>query len=261
MYSRSYHVLGSHTNMSVPKPPPPRPSKGKGKKSKPKRSIAASKRASKRAQRTRDMTRVMAPIAVASVFRPTTNASGIRPSKNGGIIFPRRTFLGTVATLASGAFNVQYYTVNPGLPNGVDSQNLGAFSWIQGMATLYDRYRIRKMRVDYITSTNTTLSSGDVMMMFDYDVNDLAPVSEATFLNTMGAVTGPVWGEHSARAVPKLAAPPNGYKVRNGTLPSGGTYNEYDFARLWIGTVGGINNNTTGRLFLDYEIELFLPTA
>lgn len=234
--------------------PQPAPAKGKAKASGPKRRNRNKSRA--------DMQTISAPYAAGSVFRPITNASEIRPSKNGGIIIPRTTLLGTVAGIASGAFDCHYYTINPGLPNGRDSLNLSPFSWIQGAANLYDRYRVRKMSIEFVTSTNPTVSTGDVMMMFDYDVSDTTPTTEAGFLNSMGAVLGPVWSQKlQAFAKPKLASPINGYKVRSGAIPTGGITTDYDMATLYIATVGTTNTSVVGRLFLHYEIEFFLPTA
>lgn len=211
-----------------------------------------------------------APVAlgskgVISRIAPPPLANGFSYLSKGpsdrSVLIKRTTFLDIIATgvpAVPGTYDVTFWSVNPGLPNGVNAINKGPFTWIQGMANLYERYQIKSLAVRYVPSCPST-TPGDVLMCFDYDINDPSIATETAFLNTVGAKLSPVWTSSQINAVTRKNS--RQLKCRSAAVPALGVRTDYDFATLYVATVGSPNSTVLGRLFLDYEVEFFLPTA
>lgn len=158
----------------------------------------------------------------------------------------------TLFTAANGG------SLNPGLPHltGVGA-NASVYTWVQGIANLYERYKIKAMRFVYEPTCSIT-STGTIAMLIDYDPKDATPVSMEKVISTYGAVYAPPWKAFSIPVKPQLIP----MFVRSTAGTSDVRLVDYGF---WYSVVeGGLaadEGATVGRIFVEYDIEFTLPVA
>jgi hypothetical protein len=142
------------------------------------------------------------------------------------------------------AFNVvDSLPCNPGLA--------GSFPWLSGHASLYDKYRVKKLIYKYKNLKGTN-SDGNVLMSFDYDTLDCAPTTAVEMTQSTLYVDGAPW------RLFQLSVKPDGRElfVRTG-LVAGADLKSYDMGRLHIATEGCADTSDHGYLEVEYDIELF----
>ena len=150
-----------------------------------------------------------------------------------------------VATLSGSAdFTVQHtFKINPAL---------SAFlPWLSTMAQLYEKYRVKSIRVMYHNLCGTS-TAGNVLMSFDPDVLDSAPADAIAFSQSTRYVDGAPW-----RCI-TLNIPGSNQALftRAATAPTGSDLKTYDYGQIHIATEAMADESTVGYIEIAYDIEL-----
>ncbi len=154
-----------------------------------------------------------------------------------------------------GGYQVTSMRLQPGLQ--------GAFPWLNRIASQYEQYRFTKLDVIVKGLTSATVS-GDVGVYVDLDSQDPIPESFRDFLSNARAKTKALWEPEMVYSVP--ANPMNAANlryVRIAGVPEGSDILWFDtgIAHIAYDNVDSsiADGTTIGRIYLDYEIELFVP--
>lgn len=196
------------------------------------------------------------PVKVNSLI----NGSQVPSFGSESVRLRHREFLGDIISSATpGAFQIQNYSINPGLA--------ASFPWLaKVVGSTFQQYRInglvyefRSMSADALNSTNTAL--GSVVMSADYDSKDSPFSTKQQMENTMGGVSCKpsscmLHGIECARNQTSVSE----LYVRAKAVPSGSDVRLYDMANFYVATVGcqGANVNL-GELWVSYDITFFKP--
>jgi len=149
------------------------------------------------------------------------------------------------------SFSSQFFSMQPGLAT--------TFPWLSRMALLYEKYKVKKLSVRYITRA-TTSYPGSYQMAFDYDPLDGLPNGEAAFSSYSGLVETPPWRDVVLHMDPKMCN--REYYIRSSPLVAGSAdLKTYDVANLIVASVDGTSGAQWGKIWLEYEIELINPQA
>lgn len=187
-----------------------------------------------------------APVTMGNIIR------SVKPSVNrssAGVRVRNRELLQS-SVGGSVGFQVQTIaSVNPGLPL--------TFPWLSIQAGQYEQYAFRYLKFIYYPSTNTS-SSGDVMLMIDYDAADNVPVSETQLLDHEDAVIAPVWEavEMVCDVSQMRALGPRKF-IRS--VAMAGDIKTFDVGTFYLGTNNCASALSVGKLFVEYDVEFFVP--
>jgi hypothetical protein len=156
------------------------------------------------------------------------------------------TMLGSVAyTIAT-----KFY-INPGLAT--------SFPWLSVQAQRWQQYRFHSLKFIYISRSAST-APGSVIMSPDYNSFELQPATEAIASNTQDAVENSCW----ARIECPLDIPsmfPLGPRKLIRSANIAGDLSTYDAGRFFLCTVGMASAIAVGRLWVEYDVELFVPQS
>lgn len=143
----------------------------------------------------------------------------------------------------SAAFTVQgSYAVNPALPS--------LFPWLANHATLYDKYRFKKLVFRYRT-TRGTQSSGNVIMSFDSDTLDPVATSSQEMSQSAVYSDGPVWHELT------ISIPCDGdWRFTRSAAIANSDGKTYDLGKLTVAMEGCSDALVHGYLEVDYVLEV-----
>ncbi len=188
-----------------------------------------------------------APTAYSQVQRLasatiTSNASA------GSITVHKREFVASIN--GSVAFLVHAYRINPGLT--------ATFPWLAPMANLYEQYKFKNIKFEYIPRVASTLS-GSIIMAPDYDPSDGNPPLESVLTAFQGAVEDVIWHRLTCPLSPKSGDRYKYMYVRNSTIPFGQDPKLYDLGLFFVGVVGCADGSVIGKLWVEYDIELVTP--
>lgn len=175
--------------------------------------------------------RVIAP-------RITRSARGFRVQ--------HREFVGNVSNTA--AYSVQQYSLNPGIA--------ATFPWLANQAVDWEQYTVHKLHAIFVTRAGTT-EVGSVIIAPDYDAADAPPSSEQAITQMQDAVEDAPWKDQRCILDPKSMHPLGPRKFVRAS-PVAGDIKTYDVGTLFVATVGS-STNQIGKLWLDYDIEFFVP--
>lgn len=146
------------------------------------------------------------------------------------------------------SFAATKYTINPGLS--------GTFPWLSIQAAQWQQYRFHRLRFRYVTRAPTS-ESGSLILSPDYNVSDATPSTEQAASNTMDAVEDAVWKSLTCTLDPRAMFPLGPRKqIRQGNVS--GDLTTYDAGKIFVCTVGS-STNAIGKLWVDYDVELFVP--
>jgi hypothetical protein len=179
-----------------------------------------------------------APVAVSKAI---TTFRRNPPSR-----YVNREFLGTVTSNTTTALAITSYHINPGMPD--------TFPWLSQQAKGFEYFIIRRLSVEYVPQCPTS-TTGRINMVFDYDVDDAPPQTEAEFLNAFHSASNAIWASCGMRFSPTEQQQKRYYTTDH--LP-GGSNQLYFPAVLHVAAVGS-GVAAVGQLWLDYEIELVVP--
>jgi len=178
--------------------------------------------------------------------------------KNRNMVVKHREMIGTIAMTSAYSGNAGLYgTLQPGLPQtsgGAANGDLSIYSWIQPIAALHEKYRIRRMTIVYEPTCNLSTGNGTVAMSIDYDVRDASPASMPAMINQASGVYGPPYKEMRLNVRPQR----DFLYTRTAALTGSYDVKTYDYGFLYVNTEGG-TAGAAGRLFVEYEIEFTLP--
>jgi hypothetical protein len=150
----------------------------------------------------------------------------------------------------SAAYAVQSLSVNPGLPS--------LFPWLSRLASRYEKYRFHDLKFHYEVA-DATSGKGTFMCALDYDASDDLPSNKSVFMSYHGAVRSAPWQDvtfHSSRANMSQQR-----FVRVGSKPTGTDIKLYDLGNFLLGRKGQVGSDMIGELYVEYDVELFVPTA
>lgn len=134
------------------------------------------------------------------------------------------------------------------------------FPWLTSVATRFEKYRFKKIKVHYLP-TCSTLESGGVSLCPIYDPADPVPTDRITLLNAEGVVRGAVHNELTLDI-------PRGRMRSTDTMFVRETHEELvDANELRLSDLGYIAvslSDATGEvnfgdIFVEYEVELMSP--
>jgi hypothetical protein len=171
------------------------------------------------------------------------------PGKEGGVRFAHREFVGDFD--GGAAFSVTGAPVNPGIPE--------MFPWLSYIALVYESYRFHRCKFILVPLQPAT-QTGQMFAVVDYDAADVAPGSKYEMLNKKGATACAVWMslELALHAVDERALGRQRY-VRHGSLADNLDIKTYDVGNLFVGSQGLASTVSTFSLFVEYDVELFVP--
>lgn len=174
--------------------------------------------------------------------------------------FPRRSkqterFSGRdlVAVISgSTTFATTKFVVNPGLSS--------TFSWLAANAIKWQQYRFMRLAFIYVTRSATT-AKGSVILTPDYNPNDLPPSDESHAFNNQNAVEDVPWKQEIICRLDVNAMFFSGPRKQVRSANISGDLNIYDAARLYVSTVGQADTSVIGNLYVEYDVELFVPQS
>jgi len=143
----------------------------------------------------------------------------------------------------------QKYYLNPGLP--------ATFPWLSVTAAQWQQYRFHKLRFRYVTRTSTALL-GSVILSPDYNPVELTPSSEQQASNTQDVVEDVIWKELCC-VLDVNAMFPVGPRKQVRTAAVAGDISIYDAGRMFVCVTGEADASAIGKLWVDYDVELFVP--
>lgn len=192
-----------------------------------------------------------APSSGVATTMKTSNNPIMTASKKGAVCITQREILTTVSNTSgegAGVFNLDVLDVNPGLST--------ICSWGSQIAKAFQEYKM-KFRLVYTASCPSD-TSGQLLIAFDHNVgNPTVPQDKQQMSNFSGCVSSQLWAPMTSNYVysKKLY-------IRDGPVPSGQSAQLYDFTKILIATAdvdGGAGNITFGTLYIEYEMELYMP--
>jgi hypothetical protein len=174
----------------------------------------------------------MAPVA-------TNVSNGRNGSKTVRIMERERVF-----TLnGSAAFKVQKtIQVNPALP--------AFLPWLSTMAQLYEKYRVKSIRVMYHNLCGTS-AAGNVLMSFDPDVLDSAPSDAVSFSQSTRYIDGAPWRMLTLN----IPGSNQALFTRSSTPPTGSDLKTYDYGQIHIATEAMADESAVGYVEIAYDFE------
>lgn len=142
------------------------------------------------------------------------------------------------------------YNINPGLSS--------TFPWLSSQAAGWEQYRFHALKFEYITRAPTS-ATGSVILSPDYDPQDAPPSSELVAMSYRDASEDAPWKDQAVKLEPSSMYPlgPRKY-IRSANIP----YTDiktYDSGVMHVSTVGQAGTDSIGKLFVEYDVELFVP--
>jgi len=196
------------------------------------------------------------PLAIADFKLKTGRGPRSRNPDGGGHppsskVVPRREYLGEVDGAAG--YACSQLRMQPGDP--------GLFPWLSKDASLYERYKIRKFRFEFVPNVTDTVDGGQrgtVSLSFDYDPSSPAPTDIGEAMEADPHVSGLPTQNHTLYLNSKLCTPLDvGKFVRTTSALPGQAADKFDFGVLNICVAGTTVGFPLGKIFVDYEVEFF----
>lgn len=181
--------------------------------------------------------------AVAYSTAVGIGAAKIGSQPNGGTIIRHREYVGPV--VGDTGLSILGRNVNPGLAT--------IFPWLATIAANYEKYKMRKLAFQFITSSGTS-TGGRVGLAFGYNPSEKIPLNKQEFFSIVPNREEAPWEDIY------LQVPCNGEtKYVRFTSPTEGSVNTYDMGVLITMTGNNASASTLGDLFVEYEVELLRP--
>jgi len=174
---------------------------------------------------------------------------GLQGNPDQSTLLRRREYVGDIS--GSVTFATTGYNFNPGLSN--------LFPWASQFANSYDEYVVSNASFIY-EPEQASSATGAVILSFDYDASDAAPVDKVSALETKDSVRSAPWTPSRLT----LAASDLKHRcaealfTRAATVPST-DIKTYDLGVLYVSTVGQATTGTIGELWIEYTIQLRVP--
>lgn len=134
------------------------------------------------------------------------------------------------------------------------------FPWLHTVASRYEQYRIHALSFEFV-SRSPTSATGSVYLSVDYDPLENPPADEKTLSAYAGTVSDVPWKNLKLRIDPS-AVHVTGARKYVATRDTWSPYSDdrvSDFGQLFVSTIGQADASGIGKLWVDYDIELFVP--
>lgn len=224
----------------------------KKQKKQPKKAAAA-KRSNrpKNPQRSKPLTTMVdAPVARGNISRnsdPNTQYLG-----NGVIRVSHREYLREVrGSDGTANFVVESININPGI--------ISAFPWLSNIANNYDSYLFERLVFEFVPSSPTS-EPGKVMLMIDFDAEDVAPADKMQAMNYYRAESGTPWTRFSYDSLRQDLHKRKTYYVRRGNVGANDLQN-YDTGKFYYCTTGQSHASILGEIYVTYIVRLMTPQS
>ena len=140
--------------------------------------------------------------------------------------------------------------INPG--------NYDLFPWLAGIARRFESYRFNKLVFEFNTMSSSIVS-GYVAIVIDYDANDSAPTTKSQAFQYESTVKSAPWQNCYHYSTTENLNKRKSYFVQTSISPPTGAVDTYN-----VGTLFGLSgqNNATGaigELWVSYSVNLMTP--
>lgn len=189
---------------------------------------------------------VSAPNALSISNLNKRNAPKMTTTKRGMFINHSELISGVfLGAGAPTAYNAVKFSVNPG--------KFSTFPWLATVATNYDKYVFRKLRLIYMPLVSTS-TGGRVGICFDYDSSDATPNTRADFFNSTRHSESAVWAPLELNVpVDKVERFTNTHTSTDSKLIDLGSFSYMTDAST------AAASSSVGDLICEYEVELLRP--
>lgn len=155
-------------------------------------------------------------------------------------------------TSAVSVFKAQQLLVNPGLAT--------SFPWLSGLARNFERYKWLKLSFS-LSPLLPTSTAGFLGLSPDYDAaDDNSAAGKQKFMSFSDTVRGPIWTDITLHCDRRNLKSDQLF-VRTGSLASNLDIKLYDALSLYILSAGIPGAAQFAELWVDYEIEFYVPQA
>jgi hypothetical protein len=144
------------------------------------------------------------------------------------------------------------FALNPGL--------IETFPRLSREAAVWQLYSFRKLSFRYVTRTGTS-TVGSVILSPCYNPAEQPPADEKEASNTEGAVEDVSWAKELRCTLKKSNMFPLGNRkqIRYFNVP--GDVNIYDAGVMYVCCVGQPDGSEIGKLWVDYEVDFYIPQS
>lgn len=187
-------------------------------------------------------------IPIAHAYSSNFRSPDIKNSRSGTRIVHKElvaTISGSVAYAVASS-----YVANPGLAT--------SFPWLSTQASSWEQYRFHRLEYEFVPSAAYT-ATGDVILAPDYDSVDGAPASEVVASSYRDGIQSDVKTRCAIHLDPSAMHPIGPRKYVRTTAIAGVDLKTYDAGQLHFATVGQADTAPVGRLWVHYDVELFVP--
>lgn len=213
--------------------------------------------------------KVSVPVAKSSIQNGKTPTIASGTGAKGSIHVRHRELFDIAKTAEYGELetgdpgaNVYGWTVNP--------SNNTLFPWLSRIATNYDKYLIRSIKVLYVPRVSTA-TAGTIVLSYDPDARDPVPPSDLTgrqiLLSHRVSSQGPCWSAQQL-SIPLnqiYGGPASSRYVRDVWPVDPSDTRLIDAGNIWFGIFGSqapVSSSSSawvGDLLVEYDVELLLP--
>jgi len=193
------------------------------------------------------------PSSVASAYSSTFRSNRPKIRSNGeSCRIVHRELIASIVGSTNFTVGPPYaFSLNPGLGS--------TFPWLSSQASNWEEYRFNHLRFEYLTRCSST-TIGSVMMIPDYDAADPPPLSEQIACSYADVVECSPWKDSYCELEPsRLNGSTKRHFVRSFPLAPNLDIKTYDSGSLFVGTVDGAGATPWGKLFVSYDVELYIP--
>lgn len=189
-------------------------------------------------------------IAAPAALGRTITSMNPRTRSNNGVVTITHRELIEGSILGSAAFAVAAsFCLQPG--------DKKTFPWLSIQATQYEQYRFKKLQFHYVPIVGTSVA-GDVMLLADYNVQDMAPTKEVDALDHPRAKSGSLWDTHTFNCdISKLHALGPRKFIRS--VAVAGDPKTYDCGNFHLCVNNSGVGTAVGKLFVEYEVDFYVP--
>jgi len=193
------------------------------------------------------LSQVMAPVAksmVVKVAKPQIN------TKKDYIEVSNSELISTSVTAAA-AFSV-------GSSIALNPANSVVFPWLSSVAKNYELYKFSRIKFIYVPFCSTA-SAGEIMLAFDYDSTDSAPISEQIMSSLKSFSASPVWQSNSVSAdLRDMNAFVQWRYVSGASIVGAIDSNDTNAGSFFLASSNG-GGGAVGKLYVEYTVQLKSP--
>lgn len=133
-----------------------------------------------------------------------------------------------------------------------------AFPWLSAIASRYEVYRFRKLKLIYESGAPTSYG-GSIMVGVDPDVLDLTPANKTEMMTMKWVKRCNTWDSMEYNIPFSEEIMPDRVRYVAPAIPFGADAKTYDIGMLVVASDQTATGYYLGELYLEYEVELALP--